>query len=161
MNTAPSEMQSSDRRHNHRHDSRSSGSCRSVWNPVNIGLMVLGFIFFAPIGFLILFGLVMGIAPLALPGKISEWIQTARDSGNWSADTWKTQGPAPKQTGNRVFDEFQQTQLDRIEEIREEVRHRDQHFKSFRDDEVRAADKHQFERFMDRRPSSDEAERSA
>ena len=53
--------------HVHSHDDRSGErrsrykSCKSgVWSLPNIALMVLGFILFAPLGFLILFGLIMG-----------------------------------------------------------------------------------------------------
>ena len=126
---------------------------RGVWNPVNIGLMILGFIFFTPLGLIILFGLIMGISPFQLPRKIASWFNEASEWTNTMSS--RTAGPRRK-SGNDVFDEYQQTQLDRIEEIRSEVKDRDTQFKTFRQEEQRGKDKKQFDRFMGRNAELDE-----
>ena len=118
----------------------------SVWTPMNIAIMVLGFIFFTPIGLLVLFGLIMGVSPWQLPQKIASWFEQASDRFGSSPSRPSYRG----RSGNKVFDEYQQTQLDRIEEIKTEVKERDQQFKTFKDDETRAKDKKQFDRFMGR-----------
>ena len=140
--------------HVHSHDDRSGErrsrykSCKSgVWSLPNIALMVLGFIIFAPLGFLILFGLIMGVGPLNLPAKIAEWFNQARESwdGSWNQVSMPRRG-----SGNSVFDEYQQTQMDRIDEIRAEIRNRDERFTSFKSDEQRDKERQQFDRFMGR-----------
>ena len=120
---------------------------RGVWTPFNIALMVLGFVFFTPIGLLILFGLIAGVRPLDLPAKMMTWFEEASDRFS-SMRATRPQGRS--RSGNVVFDEYQQTQLDRIEEIRAEVRDRDQRFSSFKDEEQRSKEKKQFDRFMGR-----------
>lgn len=127
------------------------GSCRSydrgVWTPVNIALMVLGFIFFTPLGLIILFGLIAGVSPMQLPGKIIGWFEGASEQFGTMRST-RSRNRA--RSGNAVFDEYQQTQLDRIDEIRAEVHERDHRFTSFKDEEQRTKDKKQFDRFMGR-----------
>ena len=128
-------------------DSWNSDGKHSVWNPFNIALMVLGFIFFTPLGLVILFGLIMGISPMNLPRKIAEWFQGASE---WTSSMNPRPAAGRGKSGNAVFDEYQQTQLDRIEEIRTEVKERDTQFKSFQNEEKRGKDKKQFYRFMGR-----------
>lgn len=120
---------------------------RGVWTPVNIALMVLGFIFFTPIGLIILFGLIAGVSPMQLPGKIMSWFEGASEQ---FSSMRSTHSRSRTRSGNAVFDEYQQTQLDRIDEIRAEVRDRDHRFTSFKDEEKRGKDKKQFDRFMGR-----------
>ena len=118
---------------------------KSIWNPMNIGIMLVAFFFFTPLGFLVLFGLIRGVSPWQLPQWIASWFEGMSDRfPNASRPSYRAR------SGNKIFDEYQQTQLDRIEEIKTEVRDRDQQFKTFKDDEQRSKDKKQFDRFMGR-----------
>ena len=49
---------------------------------------------------------------------------------------------------NVVFNEFQQTQYDRIREIRDEIKERSRRFAQFRANAKRRADEEEFNRFM-------------
>ena len=51
-----------------------------------------------------------------------------------------------------MFNEFQQTQYDRINEIKHEIKTRSERFNEFRSDAKRRADKEEFDRFMANSP---------
>ncbi len=140
-------MTSVSRAYRHGNDTDRQSRCgdKGVWTPVNIALMVGGFIFFVPLGYVVLIGLIMGINPWQLPARIAEWFQGMRNQFETTGKSY-----ARGKSGNHVFDEYQQTQLDRIEEIKTEVRDRDRQFKTFKTDEQRAKDRRQFDRFMGR-----------
>ena len=130
--------------HHRRESARCHRESRGVWTPFIIAMMVLGFI--------ILFGLIAGVSPMELPGKIMSWFGEARDQ----FDTVRSKAaPRASRSGNAVFDEYQQTQLDRIDEIRTEVRDREQRFSSFKSEEQRSKEKKQFDRFMGRDQEED------
>ena len=61
--------------------------------------------------------------------------------------------PEASGTGNQVFNEYQQTQFDRIREIKDEIKERARRFADFRSDAKRRADEEEFRRFMDDSPS--------
>ena len=127
---------------------RKRGSCcgwgaHASWSGSNILALVLGFVFFWPLGLFFLYWILKGRQVNELPGKISEkWSQFK--GGNMSrSDT----------SDNIVFNEYQQTQYDRIREIRDEIKDRAQRFSQFRSDAKRRADEEEFRRFMDEAPS--------
>ena len=85
-----------------------------------------------------------GIKPMELLGRIGAWFDGMKGQMGNPFDT-KVSG-----SGNHVFDEYQQTQMDRIEEIKAEVRDRSDRFNSFKGDEERQRQQEQFDRFMGR-----------
>lgn len=56
---------------------------------------------------------------------------------------------------NVVFDEFQQTQYDRIREIKDEIKERSRRFAEFRARARRRADEAEFNEFMSEAPPRD------
>ena len=56
---------------------------------------------------------------------------------------------------NVVFNEYQQTQYDRVNEIKEEIKVRAKRFYEFRSDERRRADAYEFNKFMSNGPVVD------
>ncbi|MFK8076188.1 MAG: DUF2852 domain-containing protein [Granulosicoccus sp.] len=114
------------------------------WNGVNIAAMVVGFVFFWPVGLVVLFWIMSGRQVQELPGAIKE--QWARMFGK---------GDAVEAVDNVVFNEYQQTQYDRIREIKEEIKSRANRFSEFRMDAKRRADQEEFNRFMASGPYSD------
>ena len=121
------------------------GRCGN-WSGLNIATMVLGFVFFWPIGLLLLFWIVSGRNVKDLPQEISRLWSSV--SGNWSGD-----GPGKSNySDNVVFNEYQQTQFDRIREIKEEIKSRAHRFKEFRFNAKRRADEEEFNRFMSDSP---------
>jgi len=61
----------------------------------------------------------------------------------------------PEMTDNVVFNEYQQTQYDRVSEIKEEIKVRAKRFYDYRSDEKRRADAEEFNKFMSNGPVVD------
>ncbi|MEM1295041.1 MAG: DUF2852 domain-containing protein [Verrucomicrobiota bacterium] len=114
---------------------------RENWTPLNIGVVVAGLIVFWPIGLFLLCWVLANRDVSELPGIIKE---RTRD---WR---WFNQ---PSTSGNRVFDEFQQTQLDRIDEIKREIKERYDAFKNYKAEKDRKAEQNEFEEFMKQAPT--------
>ncbi len=132
---------------------RSRGQCfnghtwscgRGHWSGANIAAMVLGFIIFPPLGLIVLLWTILGHPIQELPGWVRDkWNQLFRKN---SAGTYED-------SDNIVFNEFQQTQYDRIREIKEEIKKRAEAFRSFRFDARRRKDREEFDEFMANKPT--------
>jgi len=125
-------------------------SCKkSQWSCMNIVGMVLGFILFWPVGLVILFWILSGRNVQELPAAIkSKWGEMfGGGKAMVSSDV--------DDSGNSVFNAFQQTQHDRISEIKEEIRDRARRFSEYRADAQRRADEAEFNQFMSNKPSTD------
>ncbi|MFT5114559.1 MAG: hypothetical protein ACI8P9_003897 [Parasphingorhabdus sp.] len=109
------------------------------WSATNIAVLVVAFVLFWPIGLFILYWILKGRNVADLPPKISE--KWNRFKGNSFS-----QGST---SDNRVFNDYQQTQYDRILEIKDEIKSRTKRFSDFRSDAKRRADEDEFRRFMD------------
>ena len=134
---------------------RSQGRCcggwgkGANWSGTNIAAMVVGFVLFWPVGLFILYWIVTGRDVRELP----QWIhqQWSRVTGMCNRNEGFSKDA---RSDNVVFNEFQQTQYDRIKEIREEIRQRSRRFAEFRVKAKRRADEEEFNRFMGDAPRS-------
>ena len=123
--------------------------------PFWLALMVLGFIFFWPLGLLIL-------AYLLWSGRMACWRHAAPawQGGNWQGYGWQGRSERPSgggwcgprrrgaASGNTAFDEYRAETLRRLEDEERE-------FRSFLDRLRRARDKAEFDQFLaDRRNPS-------
>ncbi|NND90268.1 MAG: DUF2852 domain-containing protein [Granulosicoccus sp.] len=108
------------------------------WSGFNIAVMVVAFVFFWPVGLVVLFWIMSGRNVQELPGAIRE---------QWGR-LFHGNGQVPAGSDNVVFNDYQQTQYDRIREIKEEIKSRAQRFSEFRMDARRRADQEEFDRFM-------------
>ena len=130
---------------NHRSQGRCCGGWGkgANWSGINIAAMVVGFVLFWPVGLFVLYWIVTGRDVRELP----QWIhhQWSRITGMCSRDEGVSKDG---RSDNVVFNEFQQTQHDRIREIREEIRERSRRFAQFRATAKRRADEEEFNRFM-------------
>ncbi len=114
------------------------------WSGINIAAMVVGFVFFWPVGLVVLFWILSGREVQDLPGAVREqWNHLFSGNKNHHG-----------LDDNVVFSEFQQTQYDRIREIKEEIATRARRFKEFKMDAKRRADQEEFNRFMASGPDS-------
>ncbi|MEZ5535791.1 MAG: DUF2852 domain-containing protein [Thiolinea sp.] len=120
-----------------------NGHCGSgKWSGMNIFAMVLGFIFFWPVGLVILFWILSGRHVRDLPAAVKrQWKRAFGGADSGAPDT-----------GNVVFNAYQQTQYDRISEIKKEIRDRARRFGEFRADKRRRADEEEFSQFMASNP---------
>ncbi|MEM7251838.1 MAG: DUF2852 domain-containing protein [Pseudomonadota bacterium] len=132
---------------------RSRGRCwggcarNANWSGINIAAMVVGFVLFWPIGLFILFWIIAGREVRDLPQWISEKWSRALDM--WNGKERKSRD---ERSDNVVFEEFQQTQYDRIREIKAEIKERSRRFADFRANAKRRADEDEFNRFMAQAP---------
>lgn len=127
------------------------GWCRKGnWSGMNIAAMVLGFVFFWPVGLAILFWIISGRNVQELPQALRN--QWSKMSANWHGDRRANLGAL---SDNVVFNEFQQTQYDRIREIKEEIKERSRRFAEYRAAARRRADEAEFAQFMSDTPVTD------
>ncbi len=128
---------------------RSWGACagnysnKGHWTAPNIAAMVLGFVLFWPIGLFILYWICKG-------RDVSELVAKIRHA--WSSKFGKAR--SSEASDNSIFNAFQQTQYDRINEIKDEIRERAHRFNEFREDAKRRADEDEFNRFMASTPKA-------
>lgn len=125
-----------------------SGCCsKGHWSGANIFAMVLGFVIFPPLGLIVLFWTLAGHPIQDLPDATrNKWKQFK--SGGHHAEHAKSD--------NSVFSEYQQTQYDRIREIKEEIGNRAKRFSEFRSGAKRRADQEEFDQFMADKPKKDD-----
>lgn len=79
----------------------------------------------------------------------------------WVRDTWARvfrggNARASHESDNIVFNDYQQTQYDRIREIKEEIKNRAEAFRTFRFDAKRRQDQKEFEEFMASNPEKEQ-----
>lgn len=126
------------------------GSCRNGrarrgnWSSFNIAAMVISFVFFWPAGLVVLYWILSGRNVQDLPSAIKAKWHDFRSGSHGFAE----------RSGNTVFNDFQQTQYDRISEIKHEIKARSERFKEFKMDAQRRADQDEFNRFMANSPGS-------
>jgi len=115
------------------------------WSATNIVALVLGFVIFWPIGLFFLYWIFKGRDIKDIPRSFSsKWSD--------SPSKWFKKNHT---TDNVVFNEYQETQYDRIREIKDEIKDRDERFSRFRDDVKRRADEAEFKEFMSESPVKD------
>ena len=113
---------------------------------MNIAALVAGFVIFPPLGFIVLLWTLSGRPITELPGAIRD---------KWNQYKGGKREMKPEASDNAVFKEYQQTQYDRINEIKEEIRTRAQRFAAFRSDAQRRKDQEEFDTFMSSAPVND------
>ena len=120
------------------------------WSTFNIAAMVLGFVFFWPVGLFVLFWIISGRDVKEIPGALQGlWNKLFSGNGKSTSGT----------TDNSIFNEYQQTQYDRITEIKDEIKDRASRFSNFRSDAKRQADEKEFRTFMENRDKRDDEEK--
>lgn len=125
---------------------------KANWSPLNTGAMVLGFIAFWPLGLVLLYWNITGRDVRDLPAATKEkWAMLRRKK----CEHRHQYGTG--ETDNSLFNEFQQTQYDRIREIKEEIKDRSRRFHAFRADAKRRADEEEFNQFMSSSPERQES----
>jgi hypothetical protein len=126
------------------------GGCKGGnWSGMNIAAMVIGFIFFWPVGLVVLYWNISGRDVRDLPSAAQNlWVNLF---GKKQSDS--------SRGGNSVFNEFQQTQYDRISEIKDEIKNRARSFRDYRSDAKRRADETEFENFMSSVPLKKESDK--
>lgn len=126
------------------------GNCsKGNWSPLNIGVMVVAFVLFWPIGLFVLYWNISGRDARDLPATVK---QKWSSMFNRNSSTHESTSTA---SHNSVFEEFQQTQYDRIAEIKEEIKARTNRFNEFRSNTKRREEEEEFSKFMASNPDAD------
>ncbi|PLX38011.1 MAG: hypothetical protein C0606_07135 [Hyphomicrobiales bacterium] len=120
---------------------------RPEWTPVTVGLMVLGFVVFWPLGLAMLAYILWG-------DRIHEMVRDARGQFNAPRAHRRSGCSHSRRTGNVAFDEYRDAELKRLEEERRRLDEMRAEFDAYMADLRRARDKEEFDRFMsERRPA--------
>jgi hypothetical protein len=120
------------------------------WSPLTIGLMVLGFIVFWPIGLAVLGYILWGEKFGGSADKAQTYFNQAK---SWCTSSSRKAGfeTGFASTGNAAFDSYREEQLRRLEEERRRL---DEEIDAFREHLAnlrKARDREEFDRFMDER----------
>lgn len=132
-----------------------SNTLRPGWTPLTIGLMVLGFVLFWPLGLAMLAYILWG-------DQFQDMFRDARkhlDGMMREKPHCRTYRAArPQNTGNVAFDDFRQEEIDRLEterrrldDERKKLDAMEQEFDDFLRNLRRAKDQEEFDRFMNAR----------
>lgn len=114
---------------------------RPAWTPATIGLMVLGFIVFWPLGLAMLAYIIWG-------DRMPEFKSKMNRAGD---DLAKSFGRGPStmtRTGNVAFDDWRDAELKRMEEERRKLDEMRNEFDSYLRELRRAKDQKEFDEFM-------------
>ena len=129
----------------------SSRCGRMRWKPIEVVAMILGFIFFFPVGLAI------------LAWKIFQAkTEYAGDFGQFAQEKWggfekrsglggmarQFAGEWPGSTGNSAFDDWRKAELTRLEEERRKIFEAEKAFYDYQEGLRRSKDREEFERFM-------------
>lgn len=116
---------------------------RPAWTPATIGLMVLGFIIFWPLGLAMLAYILWG-------DRLEGWKGDVNRATDSMARNWGRCGraAAAPRTGNVAFDDWRDAELKRIEEERRKLDEMRREFDDYLRELRRAKDQKEFDEFM-------------
>ncbi|WP_099867078.1 DUF2852 domain-containing protein [Pararhizobium haloflavum] len=135
----------------HVHAARScKPAIRPDWTPATIGLMVLGFIVFWPLGLAMLAYIIWGDRLPVLKRDLNR----ATDSVFSSVRGGASQSMRAR-TGNVAFDDWREAELARLEAERARLEEMRDEFEDYARELRRAKDKEEFDRFMANRKPRD------
>ena len=121
-----------------------SALIRPEWTPATIGLMVLGFVVFWPLGLAMLAFILFG-----------EKLRVFKRDANARADGFfsglrrtKTRYGSQFSTGNVAFDDWREKELARLDAERQKLMQASEEFEAYARELRRAKDSEEFDRFM-------------
>jgi hypothetical protein len=121
---------------------------RPAWTPATIGLMVLGFVVFWPLGLAMLAYILWG-------DRLEEFkAGFGRGSARSASCSWGRggfNGRYTSRTGNVAFDDWREAELKRLDEERRKLDEMYAEFEEYSRELRRAKDQEEFNSFMSRR----------
>ncbi|GAA5625994.1 hypothetical protein Brsp05_01265 [Brucella sp. NBRC 12953] len=126
-----------------------SALIRPAWTPATIALMVLGFIFFWPLGLAMLAYIIWG-------DRLGDFKRQVNEKTDSMFGSFRNCGKSESfgfggTTGNAAFDDWRRDELDRLAEERRKLEEARADFEAYAQELRRARDKEEFERFMNER----------
>ena len=126
-----------------------TATTKSSWKASNIGLMILGFIIFWPLGFAMLAYIIWGEEMREMFKDIK-----TRVNSEFGGSGCSYRRHSFEKTGNVAFDEYRKAELERLEEERRKLEAEKAEFEEFLVELRRVKDKEEFDRFMAARHNS-------
>ncbi|MCU0789526.1 MAG: DUF2852 domain-containing protein [Nitratireductor sp.] len=123
---------------------------RPAWTPATIGLMVLGFMVFWPLGLAMLAYVLWGDRLEAFKSNVNRATDRFA-SGKWEWGRHGRHGGFASRTGNVAFDEWREAELKRLDEERRKLDDLYAEFDEYSRELRRAKDQEEFNAFMSRR----------
>lgn len=114
---------------------------RPAWTPATVGLMVLGFIAFWPLGLAMLAYILWG-------DRLHEFKRNGSDAMDGMFRSCRKAGRAHMSSGNVAFDEWRDAELSRLAEERRKLDEMREEFEAYYRELRRAKDQEEFDRFM-------------
>ncbi len=114
---------------------------RPAWTPATIGLMVLGFMFFWPLGLAMLAYIVWG-------DRLDGLKQDIGRSTDDLTKQFRCKTKTTHRTGNVAFDDWREAELERLAEERRKLDEMRAEFDEYSRELRRAKDQEDFDRFM-------------
>ena len=121
-----------------------TATAKSSWKASNVGLMILGFIFFWPLGLAMLAYIIWGEEMR----EMFKDLKTRIDGEFKNSGCGHRRSHGFAQTGNVAFDEYRKAELNRLDEERRKLEAERAEFDEFLIDLRRVKDKEEFDRFM-------------
>ncbi len=121
------------------------------WSPLNVVLMIAGFIFFWPLGLAMIAWIIWGDEIGRMFGDAKAQFHSATRAAPFSA-------AASRRTGNLAFDDYRAAELARLAEERRKLEEMRAEFEGFVAELHRAKDQEEFKRFMASYRASTEAD---
>lgn len=114
------------------------------WSPINIGLMVLGFVFFWPLGLAMLAYILWGEHYGGSSDKAEKWMKNQKCKMKRRGGRGRGRHNA---TGNAAFDDYREAEIRRLEEERMRLEQERSDFEEFLQSLHMARDREEFDRF--------------
>jgi hypothetical protein len=123
---------------------------RPAWTPATIGLMVLGFMVFWPLGLAMLAYVLWGDRLEAFKSNVNRATDRFA-AGKWEWGRHGRHGGFAGRTGNVAFDDWREAELKRLDEERRKLDDLYAEFDEYSRELRRAKDQEEFNAFMARR----------
>ena len=137
------------------HTATARNTClKRGWSPLNVVLMITGFIIFWPLGLAMLAWIIWG-------DEIGRMFSDAKAQFSSTARSAPFSAAASGRTGNLAFDEYRTAELKRLAEERRKLEEMRAEFEGFVSELRRAKDQEEFERFMASYRASTSADEAA
>lgn len=123
-----------------------SALIRPAWTPATIALMVLGFIFFWPLGLAMLAYIIWG-------DRLGDFKRSVNEKTDSMFSSFRNCSKSESfgftgSTGNAAFDDWRREELERLAEERRKLEEARAEFEAYAAELRRARDKEEFDRFM-------------
>ncbi len=128
-----------------------SSALRPAWTPLTIGLMVLGFMIWWPLGLAMLGYIIWGDRFQGEIDTAKRGFKNMAREGGWNQRGPFAEANRQRPTHNSAFNEYRAKEIERLEKERERLDGEVREFEDYLANLRHARDKEEFDRFMHER----------